>query len=315
MLNVPHSSLENCPATVEQFLQRMMREHATLSERLKMVAHYVEANSGQLGLENVGTVAERCGVQPSTVVRFAQHFGFSGFSELRLLFRKRLSQQVASCADIDQPPDRLGAGNAATRLEDHVAAHVSKGIEAMARLRQTLDRSVFRSFVNILANAETIWIAGWGRSFPLAVHLEQMLQLTEKRVGMLNSLGGTPATKLRSVRRGDVLIAILLSPYDNGSVDLIHQVAHRGADALVITDSGLHPVVRHAQASIVVQQQSAPRDFPGIVASMALVESLFVALADQLGLSKSLREGPLNSVTQSRPSDSIDRRRATNSAN
>ena len=48
-----------------------------------------------IGLDGIQDVARHCGVQPSAVVRFAKHFGFSGFTELQRPFRDFLSRQIA----------------------------------------------------------------------------------------------------------------------------------------------------------------------------------------------------------------------------
>ena len=89
------SSSEKPPATVEQFLQHLTQEYDGLSNRLKVIARHVETHRDQLGLEGIQSLAEACGVQPSAVVRFAKHFGFSGFSEMQRLFREGLAQQIA----------------------------------------------------------------------------------------------------------------------------------------------------------------------------------------------------------------------------
>ena len=88
----PMSSSEKPPATVEQFLQHLTQEYDGLSNRLKVIARHVETHRDQLGLEGIQTLAQACGVQPSAVVRFAKHFGFSGFSEMQKLFREGRSR-------------------------------------------------------------------------------------------------------------------------------------------------------------------------------------------------------------------------------
>lgn len=42
-------------------------------------------------MQSINVIAEQCGAHPSILVRFAQHFGFSGFKQLRAVFQTRLS--------------------------------------------------------------------------------------------------------------------------------------------------------------------------------------------------------------------------------
>src|SRR5262245_53172859 len=83
------------PATVDQLLKRISDEYDDLSKQLKIIGRYVERHRDQLGLDGIQEVAGQCEVQPSAVVRFAKHFGFSGFTELQRIFREGLVRQIA----------------------------------------------------------------------------------------------------------------------------------------------------------------------------------------------------------------------------
>jgi DNA-binding MurR/RpiR family transcriptional regulator len=80
---------------VDAFLQRLVHEHAQLSRQLKLIGTYIEQHRDHVGLERIQDIADHCGVQPSAVVRFAKHFGFSGFSEMQALFRAGIATQIA----------------------------------------------------------------------------------------------------------------------------------------------------------------------------------------------------------------------------
>ena len=71
------------PSPVELFLQRLAQEHAQLSRQLKLIGAHVELHRDHIGLEKIQDIADQCGVQPSAVVRFAKHFGFSVFRRCR----------------------------------------------------------------------------------------------------------------------------------------------------------------------------------------------------------------------------------------
>src|SRR5262249_29779118 len=71
-------------------------EHNRLSRRLRQIGEFVLAEPDQIALETISTLAGRIGVQPSAMIRFAKHFGFSGFSEMQQLFRGRLIDRVST---------------------------------------------------------------------------------------------------------------------------------------------------------------------------------------------------------------------------
>src|ERR1044072_7289166 len=78
------------PPTADEFRTVLLEHYDGLSKRLKQVPRYVLDEPNELALETLAVIAERCGVQPSAIVRFAQSFGFSGASQMQRLFRDGL---------------------------------------------------------------------------------------------------------------------------------------------------------------------------------------------------------------------------------
>lgn len=275
------------PASVEQFLQCISREYAGLSKQLKLIAHHVETHRDHLGLEGIRALAEQCGVQPSAMVRFAKHFGFSGFSEMQRLFREGLAEQIAPGRAYKlRLRDLIESGSSSLQSQQIADEFIKGSIAGMQQLRQALDQQAFARAVELLADTQAIWIAGSRRSFPVAVYLDYALQHTEKRVGLFHALGSMQQGQIRSVREGDVLIAISFNPYAEETVQIAQQATQRGARLIAITDSRMSPLVREAEAeSTLIVQDSATFGFRALTATMGLAQSLFVALAYRLELS------------------------------
>ena len=78
------------PQRAEEFRTLLLERYDRLSKRLQQVARYVLDEPNELALETLAVIAERCGVQPSAIVRFAKSFGFSGASQMQRLFRDGL---------------------------------------------------------------------------------------------------------------------------------------------------------------------------------------------------------------------------------
>ena len=69
------------------------------------MAIFLWQHPSEVALGTISQVAEQAGVQPSTLVRFAQTFGFAGFSEFQDLFKDARQGLVAG--------ERRGQGRAA----------------------------------------------------------------------------------------------------------------------------------------------------------------------------------------------------------
>jgi DNA-binding MurR/RpiR family transcriptional regulator len=268
----------------DEFLAQMSARYDSLSKQLKLIARYVEKHQDQLGLERIQDVAERCGVQPSAVIRFAKHFGFSGYSEMQKLFRDGIRQQLAPGRNyqarirdvIEHAQGPLAAGDIAHEF-------IGGSIAGMQELQRDLHSSTFTDAVNLLAEASVVWLVGSRRSFPVAAYLAYALQHTDKQIQLVHGLGAMQDGQLRGLKQGDVLIVTSFAPYAEESLDAAREAAARGAHIIAITDSRMGPLAAEAAAVLVVHEAET-FGFRALTNAMCLAQSLFIALAYQLEL-------------------------------
>ncbi|MEY4749892.1 MAG: hypothetical protein RIQ60_2106 [Pseudomonadota bacterium] len=278
MSHIPASS------PVEGLLQQISVEYEQLSKQLKLIARYVEEHRDHIGLEGIQDVAQHCGVQPSAVVRFAKHFGYSGFSELQKVFREVLSRQIAPTRNYkSRIREVIESGSGSLSSAEIAGEFLGGAMAGMQELENSLDAAAFDAAVDLLAGADSIWIAGSRRSFPVAAYLDYALQHTDKRIQLVSALGSMHEGQLRSTRPGDVLIAVSFTPYADETLVAVQAGLARGARLIAITDSRMSPLARDATATLLVQDH-ATFGFRSLTSTMALAQSLFIALAYRLEL-------------------------------
>ena len=94
-------------ANYETFVNLVTQAYPNLSDRFQQVARFVTQNPNIVAMQSINAIAEQCGAHPSILVRFAQHFGFSGFKQLQSVFQSRLStaapgyRERISALDVD----------------------------------------------------------------------------------------------------------------------------------------------------------------------------------------------------------------------
>ncbi|MDE2397310.1 MAG: MurR/RpiR family transcriptional regulator [Burkholderiales bacterium] len=270
--------------TVESLLKRISEEHDGLSRQLKVIARYIEQHRDHLGLEGIRDVADHCEVQPSAVVRFAKHFGFSGFTEMQRIFRDGLAHQISPSRSYKTRIREVIESGAGSLSAVEIAQELLGGsIAAMQELRDGLHGPSFKKAVDLLAEAEAIWIAGSRRSFPIAAYLDYALQHTDKRIGLVTALGSMHEGQMRSVRKSDVMIAISFAPYAEETLAVIQAALQRGARLIAITDSRMSPLARDAHVALIVQDNTT-FGFRSLTNTMGLAQGLFMALAYRLEL-------------------------------
>ena len=255
-----------------------------MSKQLKVIARHVELNRHHLGLAGLQQVASQCSVQPSAVVRFAKHFGFSGFSEMQAIFREGLSRQLAPARNYKtRIRDVIESGAGSLSSVEIANEFLAGSIAGMQELQNSLHGPTFKKAVDLLAEADSIWIAASRRSFPIAVYLDYALQHTDKRVGLVSGMGSMHLGQMRSVRKGDVMLAISFLPYADEPIAVAKMAVERGARLIAITDSRMSPLAKLAQVTLVVQDNST-FGFRSLNSTMGLAQSLFIALAYMLEL-------------------------------
>jgi DNA-binding MurR/RpiR family transcriptional regulator len=273
--------------TVEQLIRHISNDYENLSKQLKIIARYVEEHKDHIGLDGVQHVAQQCSVQPSAVVRFAKHFGYSGYSEMQAIFRAGISKQLAPSRTYQSrirdiiASDKGGSHHLSST--DIASEFLTGSLAGMQELKNGIGSPNFKKAVDLLAASDCVWIAASRRSFPVAAYLDYALQHTDKRIGLVTGIGGMQQGQMRSVRKDDVMIAISFSPYAEETVSVAKLAVERGAKLIAMTDSQMSPLAKLAKATLIVQDNST-FGFRSLTSTMSMAQSLFIALAYTLEL-------------------------------
>ncbi|KND55593.1 putative transcriptional regulator of the myo-inositol catabolic operon [Candidatus Paraburkholderia kirkii] len=269
--------------SVDELMQRITDAYDSLPRQLKSVATYIEQHRSSVMMDRTSDIASACGVHASAVVRFAQRFGFSGFSDLQAVFRQAYAgggaqqsyqQRIRKLID-----EKAGEASGVSVAREFIAASCT----GLDELEAGLDDQQFEAAVEMLSQAENIYVIGVRRSFAVASYIVYALQHTKKRVHLISGFGGMFREQIRSVKKGDVVVAISFAPYGKETQYCVRAAQHHGAATLVITDSQLSPLARHASASLFVKEGSAFA-FRSLTSTICLCQALFIALAYRLEL-------------------------------
>ncbi|WP_271963878.1 MurR/RpiR family transcriptional regulator [Pseudomonas aeruginosa] len=280
------------PSSVEKLLQTITDEYESLPRQLKRVATYM-SQSDRVMVDRISDIARQCEVHPSAIVRFSQRFGFSGFSEMQALFREAYTDKTTPAQNYQQRIRRMIADRSPdTSAADLAHECIGATRSGLDRLAEELDPEAFGKAVDLLVDAENIYVVGVRRSFAVAHYLVYNLQHTNKRIHLVSGLGGSYREQMRSVRANDLVIAISFTPYGRESQHCVRIAQHNQARTLIITDSPLSPLAKRAGALLLVNEGSAFA-FRSLSATLCLCQTLFLALAYRLEINMDeIRENP-----------------------
>ncbi|MCW0922109.1 MurR/RpiR family transcriptional regulator [Pseudomonas sp. RG1] len=277
-------SFASPPVNAERLLQMISEEYDALPRQLKRVASYISQQSERIMVERISDIARECEVHPSAIVRFSQRFGFSGFSEMQALFRQAWTHKTTPAQNYQQRIRSLIANNSQTANSGDLAREcIDATLSGIERLGRELDEVAFDTAVDLIVNADDIYVVGVRRSFAVADYLVYNLQHTQKRIHLVSGIGGSYREQMRSVRANDLVIAISFVPYAKETQHCLRFARQQDANALIITDSPLSPLAKLANSMLLANEGSALA-FRSLSATLCLCQALFVAVAYRLGL-------------------------------
>ncbi|MDS1250709.1 MurR/RpiR family transcriptional regulator, partial [Escherichia coli] len=159
-------------ATSLNELQKQIRDrYDSLSKRLQQVSRYVLDNTNSVAFDTVAVIAERADVPPSTLIRFANAFDFTGFNEMKQLFRMHLVEETASYSDRARLFREMESEAVPETPLDILQEFASSNSQALQQLAARAEPEMLEHAVQLLAYADTIYIAGLRRSFSIAAYL------------------------------------------------------------------------------------------------------------------------------------------------
>ena len=251
--------------------------YASLSTRLRQIAEYALANPEDIALETVAVVAARAGVQPSALVRFAQAFGYDGFSEMQRVFRRRLVERVPRYRE----RLRVQALEESRSPQEVVEHFVAAGHQALEHLKDDLDGAALERAVTLLLDAEIVHLVAQRRAFPVVAYMAYGLSHLGKRMQLLDGAAGMLAQQARGMRPEDALMAVSFRPYAPETLAVAVEARDRGVPLVALTDGPLSPMARLGDAVLLVEDAEV-RTFRALTASMCLATALVIALGQRL---------------------------------
>ncbi|PSU36354.1 MurR/RpiR family transcriptional regulator [Photobacterium lutimaris] len=270
---------EQVPADLDTLRELIVKRYDSLSGRLQQVADFVMAQPMLVAVETMATIAEQANVPLSTLSRFSNAMGYSGFSSMQALFRDQY---------LNRPRDYIERVKKARATEEvsqdsPMAIFQDFGqanIEAMEQLQMSVSPQKLERAVSLLDGAETIYIQGMRRAYPVAFYLWYALMKSDNNVVLLDDHGGMLAPMTRRMNDKDVLITVTFSPYAPETSSLIDTAFEKGVPIVAITDNQMTSQGSKMEVCFEVQEGEI-MGFRSLSSSLYLAQTLAVSLMCQ----------------------------------
>lgn len=233
------------PSTVHPY-DRLREAARGAPPALSAVAEWLLRHSAQAAMLGIEDIARECGTSPASVNRFARSAGYAGFAEMKAALALVMRATIDPVQKLreEQGRSKHSAPShylpmAQANLEQFGHSNTAQDIQAAAKLIATRGR------IYVLGFGLTTYVCGW---------LADALTPYSHSVTALSASGGTEqtASRMSTIGKGDVLIAISLPRYSIATVELARYARERGAKVLVIVDSHAAPLAAEADLRLFV---------------------------------------------------------------
>jgi len=266
------------PADYDGLRVVLLARRETLPKRLRQLADFALERPEEMAFGTAAAIASHAGVQPSTLVRFAQALGYAGFSHLQQVFRARLRERFPDYRErLRGLRHGEGGESRAVSLLDGFVGAASLSLD---RLRDSLNPQDLSRAIAMLADADTIYLLGARRVFPVAAYLAYAFGKLAVRTILIDHIAQLGPEQLAIATPRDAVLAISFTPYAPVTVELAAAAARRTVPVVAITDSAFSPLAAAADVWLAVAAADYGA-FRSLSASFALATTLAVGTAER----------------------------------
>ncbi len=269
------------PRTYEGIINKITAEYDSLSASFQQIARFFTQNPNVVALESINAIANRCGVHPSSLVRFSQNFGYTGFKDLQSIFQTRLATAAPGFQERIRALDAELSRNEEKGNLGYLRDLVVRDTAALQTMLSNVTEDALSKAAKLLTDSDTIYVLGQLRSEPIAILLRYLLTMLRRKVVLLDPAGGLAQEMAKVMGRSDVLVAISFRHYAIEVVSIIEAAAGMAVPVIAITDSQLSPLAKDAAVLFTVPEEEYSFS-RSLAAPMCLVQCLAVAAAARL---------------------------------
>ncbi|WP_055667774.1 MurR/RpiR family transcriptional regulator [Desnuesiella massiliensis] len=241
-----------------------------LSKGQKLIAEYILKHYDKAAFMTAAKLGTSVGVSESTVVRFANELGFSGYPKLQKALQELIKNKLTTVQRIELANDFISEENA---LKGVLKAD-------MENIRATLEKINHKTFEDVVKNifsAKKIYIIGLRSSTALAEFLGFYLNVILDNVKVVGYGISDIFEQMINVGEGDLVIGIGFPRYATRTIEALSFAQSRNAKVVAITDSLLSPLASKADYSLIAQSNMASF-VDSLVAPLSVINALIIAV-------------------------------------
>lgn len=246
---------------------RIRSAYPSFTPTEKRVADYCLEYPEQIIYLSVTQLGERCGVGESTIIRFSQAAGFSGYQDLKLNLALELSNRSSQGLH-----GTLEAEDSIEALIEKITAMNVGALQDTARL---VSPKSLEDAVNKIIKAQRVFFVGVGTSGITALDAQSKFL----RIGIIAFAFSDPHLQIMAaahVGPDDVCIGFSHSGSTKDTVDSMRLAKQNGAFTIAVTDIVKSPIIEISDLLLLTGSTEDPLQGGSLRSKIAQVHMLVI---------------------------------------
>jgi DNA-binding MurR/RpiR family transcriptional regulator len=241
-----------------------------LSKGQKLIAEYILKHYDKAAFMTAAKLGVSVGVSESTVVRFANELGFTGYPKLQKALQELIKNKLTTVQRIELSNDFVSE-------ESALKGVLKSDMENIRATLEKINHKTFEDVVNSIFTAKKIYIIGLRSSTALAEFLGFYLGLISDNVKVVGYGISDIFEQMINVTEDDLVIGIGFPRYAARTIESLAFAQSRGAKVVAITDSLLSPLAARADYTLIAQSNMASF-VDSLVAPLSVINALIIAV-------------------------------------
>ena len=251
-------------------ISHIQSQYTRFSKGQKLIAQYILKNYDKVAFMTACKLGEAVGVSESTVVRFANALGYSGYPKLQYALQEVIKNKLTTVQRVDMVKEFNDDSAILKKI-------VKSDMDNIKDTLEEIDEKAFEEAANRILKAKRIYIVGMRSSFTIAQYLGFYLGIILDSVHVIRTDMGDAFEQVVKINEDDVLIAISFPRYSKKSYQIVSYAKEKGAHIVSLTDSPFAPVASFTDNLLLVKSNMVSF-VDSLVPALSIANALIVSV-------------------------------------
>ncbi|WFA09719.1 MurR/RpiR family transcriptional regulator [Tissierella sp. Yu-01] len=245
-----------------------------MSKGQKIIAEYIINNYDKAAFMTAASLGSIINVSESTVVRFANTLGYTGYKELQRELQEVIKNKLTTVQRLSLAEDFTSNDNSLFKIMQSDIDNIKKTIAE-------IDMNSLHKAANLLVNGNRIYVIGLRSSAFLAGYLCFYLNFLFANVKQVTAGPNDVFEQLLKAGENDVVIGITFPRYSKKTLEALDYAKSKKCSIISITDSLLSPATGISDLNLIARMDMISF-IDSLVAPMSLINAFIIALANEM---------------------------------